>query len=106
MRKAGLTLWPKLFYNLRSSRQTELAERYPIHVVCAWIGNSRAVAQEHYLQVTDAHFAQAIQDPANEAAQNPKPENENRPDLPSDSDASRYLPNDQVGAVGFEPTKA
>ena len=73
------------------------------------------------MQVTDAHFAQAIQDSAKNAAQNqaqstavtvgkrenrPKPENENRPDLPSDSDASRYLPNDQVGAVGFEPTKA
>ena len=121
IRKAGLTPWPKLFHNLRSSRQTELAERYPIHVVCAWIGNSRAVAQEHYLQVTDAHFAQAIQDSPKEAAQNqaqstavtvgksektPRPENENRPGLPSDSDAFRYLPNDQVGAVGFEPTKA
>jgi integrase len=57
--KAGLTPWPKLWHNMRASRQTELAERYPLHVVCAWIGNSRAVAQEHYLQITDAHFAAA-----------------------------------------------
>lgn len=63
IRKAGLEPWPKLWHNLRSSRQTELAERYPIHVVCAWLGNSRAVAQEHYLQVTDAHFEQAVADP-------------------------------------------
>ena len=122
IRKAGLSPWPKLFHNLRSSRQTELAEPYPIHVVCAWIGNSRAVAQEHYLQVTDAHFAQAIQEVAvPKAAQNPAqsaavnkgnaPESserndENHPGLPSDSDSSRCLLNNQVGAVGFEPTKA
>ena len=68
--KAGVVAWPKPWHNLRSTRQTELAEKYPIHVVCAWLGNSRAVAQEHYLQITDAHFAQAIVDgvPAVEAA--------------------------------------
>lgn len=64
IRRAGVKPWPKLFHNLRSTRQTELAEKYPIHVVCAWLGNSRAVAQEHYLQVTDAHFADAASDPA------------------------------------------
>ncbi len=60
IRKAGLKVWQKPWHNLRSTRQTELAEKYPIHVVCAWIGNSRAVAQEHYLQVTDAHFDRAL----------------------------------------------
>lgn len=57
--KAGLTPWPKLFQNLRSTRQTELAEQFPSHVVCAWIGNSEDIAREHYLQVTDAHFETA-----------------------------------------------
>ena len=61
IRRAGVKPWPKLFHNLRSTRQTELAETYPIHVVCAWLGNSRAVAQSHYLQVTDAHFEKAAQ---------------------------------------------
>lgn len=56
IRKAGLSVWPKPWHNLRSTRQTELSEKYPIHVVCAWLGNSRVVAQQHYLQVTDAHF--------------------------------------------------
>jgi hypothetical protein len=37
--RAGLKPWPKLFQNLRSTRETELAEIYPLHVVCAWIGN-------------------------------------------------------------------
>lgn len=72
IRRAGLQPWPKLFHNLRSTRQTELAERYPIHVVCQWLGNSQAVAQEHYLQVTDAHFAAAIEPEQKVyAAQNP-----------------------------------
>ena len=51
--------WPRLFQNLRATRQTELAHEFPLHVVCAWIGNSQAVAKEHYLQVTDADFAKA-----------------------------------------------
>jgi integrase len=57
---AGLKPWPKLFNNLRSSRETELAETFPLHVVCAWIGNSKAVAAEHYLQVTSEHFQRAL----------------------------------------------
>src|SRR5581483_3965752 len=54
--RAGLVPWPKLFHNLRASRQTELAERYLIHVVCAWLGNSARIAGEHYLQVTEAYY--------------------------------------------------
>jgi hypothetical protein len=49
----------KLWQNLRSSRETELADQYPIQVVTAWIGNSIAVAKKHYLQVTDDHFKKA-----------------------------------------------
>jgi integrase len=67
--RAGLVPWPKLFHNLRASRQTELAERYPIHVVCAWIGNSARIAGEHYLQVTEAHYEQAAQIPAQSVAE-------------------------------------
>jgi len=74
IRRAGLKPWPKLFQNLRSSRQTELEERYPSHVVCAWLGNSRIIAQKHYLQVTDEHFQAATESGAESgavAAQNP-----------------------------------
>ena len=66
VRRAGLTPWPRLFHNLRSSRETELAERFPMHVVAAWLGHTETIAQKHYLQVTDQHFAAAVQ-----AAQNP-----------------------------------
>lgn len=67
--RAGLKPWPKLFHNLRASRQTELAERYPIHVVCAWLGNSAAIANEHYLQVTEDHYASAAQNAAQSTAE-------------------------------------
>ena len=60
IKRAGVKVWPKLFQNLRSTRETELAATHPIHVVCAWIGNSQAVAAKHYLQVTDADFQQAV----------------------------------------------
>jgi integrase len=52
IKRAGLQPWPKLFHNLRATRQTELEEDYPSHVVCAWIGNSQAVAARHYQRTT------------------------------------------------------
>jgi len=58
VKRAGLTPWPKLFQNLRSTRQTELTDQYPAHVVCKWIGNSEIVAKEHYLQVTQDKFTE------------------------------------------------
>src|SRR5262249_827120 len=61
IRRAGLTPWPKPFHNLRASRQTELAAAYPIHVVCAWIGNSEMIAKKHYLKVTDEDFERGAQ---------------------------------------------
>ncbi|MFH1739267.1 MAG: DNA N-6-adenine-methyltransferase [bacterium] len=46
-----------------STRETELAEDFPMHVICAWIGNSQPIAQKHYLQITDEQFAKAVQNP-------------------------------------------
>ena len=51
--------WPRLFQNLRASRETELANTFPLHVVAAWSGNSPTVALKHYLSVTAQHFQQA-----------------------------------------------
>jgi hypothetical protein len=59
IKRAKLEVWPKLWHNLRATRQTELMERFSSHVVCKWMGNSRAIAQEHYLQVTEEHYEQA-----------------------------------------------
>jgi integrase len=65
--RAGLIPWPKLFQNLRATRQTELAATWPIHIVCEWMGNSELIAAKHYLQVTEADFQKAAQ----KAAQQP-----------------------------------
>ncbi|MBI1312158.1 tyrosine-type recombinase/integrase [bacterium] len=67
IKRAGLKPWPRLWQNLRSSRETELAESFPLHVVVSWLGNSEAVAARHYLQVTDEHFSKATV----KAVQNP-----------------------------------
>ncbi len=57
--RAGLVSWQKPFQNLRSTRETEMMEIYPAHVVVSWIGHSEKVARKHYLQTTDAHFEKA-----------------------------------------------
>ncbi len=59
IKRAGLTPWPRTWHNLRATRQTELSATYPLHTACAWIGNTKAIAAGHYLQVTDADWAKA-----------------------------------------------
>ena len=56
IRRAGLEVWQKPWQNLRSSRETELVETFPVHVAAAWLGNTEAVVNKHCLHVTDAHF--------------------------------------------------
>ena len=68
IKRAGLQPWGKPFQNCRSTRETELAERFPAHVVCSWLGNSQVVASKHYLQVTSEHFQQAAQSGAQSGA--------------------------------------
>lgn len=118
IRRAGLKPWPKVWHNLRATRETELAERWPKHVVCAWIGNSRLVARKHYLQVTDEHFERAAT-AGEQAAQNPaqQPAESRGTDSQGDSagtaDAQElqhvagrcdFVPEFQMPRVGLEPT--
>lgn len=56
IKRAGVTQWPRVFQNLRASRETELVSIVPIQVACKWIGNSVPIAAKHYLQTTDEHF--------------------------------------------------
>ena len=57
--RGGLEPWPKPWHNLRASCETDLARTHPIHCVTAWLGNSVAVAQRHYLMVRDEDFTAA-----------------------------------------------
>ena len=61
IRKSGEAPWKRLWHNLRASRQTDLEQKHPTHVVCSWLGNSEAIARKHYLQVTETDFAKAVQ---------------------------------------------
>lgn len=48
IKAAGLKPWPRLWQNLRASRETELIREHGIAQACRWIGNSPAVAAKHY----------------------------------------------------------
>jgi integrase len=110
IKRAGLTPWPRLFHNLRSSRQTELQEHFPTHVVCAWLGNSPDVAREHYLQITDAHFEKAnsaLHNPVQFGAEMPRHTSQQaRQPLATTENCEglRYYTNVQADGEGFEPT--
>ena len=69
--RAGMTPWPRTTHNLRSSRQTELCERFPAHVVSAWLDDSTDVADKHYLQLTDDPFQKATAERVQNRVQQP-----------------------------------
>jgi integrase len=123
MTRAGVKPWPKLWHNLRASAETDFANTHPIHVVCEWLGNTKAVAQAHYLQVTDSHFAEAIREKdgaengaqvAQKAAQQATADNrKDERDLTQMQEPQGVLQPDAVlcdsihdilvAAIGFEP---
>ena len=79
------------------------------------------MAQNHYLQVTDAHFAQAsaeLSDKPRDAAHNPaqypsvtsipgreqsRQPNEKAPALPELTERYNSLPDEEIAAAGLEP---
>jgi hypothetical protein len=104
--RAGLEPWPKLFQNLRSTRETELAEQFPIHVACSWIGNSKAVAAKHYLQTTDGHFQKAAQNPTQTVHDNGDwdgPAHQKTPQMSVSDNAEQPVTCGKVGPEGLEP---
>ncbi len=53
IKRAGLQPWPRLWHNLRASRESELMREYDLATVCKWIGNSPAIAAKHYMASID-----------------------------------------------------
>jgi len=96
--RAALTLWPKPFQNCRSTRETELCETFPEHVVAQWLGNSQTVARRHYLQITDEHFRRAAQAPTG-AAQNPA---QSEPVLPREDSPEAPGPEQTIAVLRAE----
>ena len=99
---AGLKPWPKLWHNLRASRQTELAQSFPMHVVCAWIGNSRDIAQEHYLTVRDSDFAKALQNPVQSGSESTRTASDGGDTAPVCATEHADSP-EGMGDTGLEP---
>ncbi|MFM7249772.1 MAG: tyrosine-type recombinase/integrase [Planctomycetaceae bacterium] len=100
--RAGVSAWPRLFHNLRASRETELVREFPIHVVCKWIGNSVKVAQKHYLQITDADFEKATSNPTSHTHASggvPRQEQQKTAALPAIAENAAV----QVPSTGIEP---
>ncbi|MGC3970995.1 MAG: site-specific integrase [Pirellulales bacterium] len=54
--RAGVTTWPKTFQNLRSTRATELIDKYPIQNVAEWMGHAPEMLLKHYAQLRTAMF--------------------------------------------------
>ncbi|MEP3482380.1 MAG: site-specific integrase [Fuerstiella sp.] len=104
--RAGLTTWPKLFQNLRASRQTELEESFPTHVVCKWMGNSPKVAQKHYLQTTEEHFeaaCSALQNALQLPAVNPR--NASQPITTAHEKSRGITENQRIHGSSINPTR-
>ena len=107
--RADLKVWPRIFQNLRSTRQTELAESFPSHVVCEWMGNSEPVAAKHYLQITDEHFQKAVQYGADSPRMPPQSQLSNN----KETQGIRYSANPcdsvrkrEVAEAGLEPARS
>ena len=112
IKRAGAIPWPKHFQNLRSTRETELADKFPLHAVTAWLGNSQAIAAKHDLQVTDAHFDEATRASAEmpeiegTPVIRPLRENEKAPEFPGLSRPFSSVNFMAVPPTGVEPVSS
>lgn len=113
--RAGLKNWPRLWNNLRSSRQTDLEREYASHIVCLWMGNNEKTARRHYLQVLPSDYARAtgrgekvarfpaqqMQETPENKAKMTEAENEKSREIPEKSGVFAAFP--QFPAVSSDP---
>jgi integrase len=58
--RAGVPRFERPFCNLRSSRVTELRQKFDPKVVATWLGHSESISTKHYTQVRPEDFAAAV----------------------------------------------
>ena len=92
---------------MRASRQTELSARYTFADVCAWLGNSLAIAAKHYVRPTNRTFAEAAQNATQSGTdwggQAPS-DTTAEVKFPAVRETSSVIGIKQVLPVGLEPT--
>lgn len=54
--RAGLVPWPKPFNNMRASREMDLLESFPAHVVAAWLGHSTITERKYYVYAREEDY--------------------------------------------------
>ena len=77
-----------------------------MHVVCSWIGNTKAVAAKHYLQTTDEHFRKATQNPTQTVHDNGDcdgPAQQETPRKSLSDNAGQLVTCEKVAEEGLEP---
>ena len=79
-----------------------------MHVVCKWMGNSEPVAARHYLQVTEEHYRQAVQNPVQQPAVQGRTVSQGKGEAPGFSgecDTMQCYTTVQVAEAGVEPAR-
>ena len=66
VKRAGLTLFPRPFDNMRMTRSNEVYRRWGAFKESEWIGHSRRVREDHYLIMTEDDFREAAKHGAGE----------------------------------------
>lgn len=63
LKRAEIEPYPKWCQTLRRNREQDWNEKFPSHIVAAWMGHSESVAREHYLRVHERDMDVAIKTP-------------------------------------------
>jgi len=127
IRHAGLVPWPKLFNAMRASRSIEIISEFPSAVCTAWMGHTKAIAENHYHMVRPEDFDRVTRNPlplqsgaecgalvAQNAAQQQAATNCNKQPtgaqiekgpafMPIPSEYCGSLQNESMGRGGLEP---
>jgi hypothetical protein len=110
VRRAGVKPSPRLYQNLRASRETELCERFPIHVVAEWLGNSPKTGLAHYTQVKEQLYRKALQNPGQQGAESARIAPQEETGELTDCEALRDIAMEGIAMqgllmtpTGFEP---
>jgi integrase len=105
IRRAGLVPWPKPLQNMRASREIELCQTFPEHVVAKWMGHTQSVAREFYLQTRDSDFEKAAgwkAKPDGEAKKAQQRAQQTAAERPRDTMSHTEADQKQTGPEGLE----